>query len=59
MCELVLPGVGGELVLPDQKGVVKVIPDGRTFQLLIAFQPKIVGGEGGVVNKISERSIFH
>ena len=58
-----MPGVGGELVLPDQKGVVKVIPDGRTFQLLIAFQPKIVGGEGGgeggVVNKISERSIFH
>jgi hypothetical protein len=41
----------GELVLPDQKGVSEVVPDGQTFdqsQMNISF-PKIAG----------ERSIFH
>jgi hypothetical protein len=44
-------GGGGELVLPDQKGVSEVVPEGRTFdQSLIKISfPKIIG----------ERSIFH
>jgi hypothetical protein len=44
-------GGGGEFVLPDQKGVSEVVPEGRTFdQSLIKISfPKIVG----------ERSIFH
>jgi hypothetical protein len=42
---------GGELVLPDQKGISEVVLEGRTFdQSLINISfPKIVG----------ERSIFH
>jgi hypothetical protein len=33
-----------ELVLPDQKGVAEVVPDGRRFQSLINISfPKIVG----------------
>ena len=40
---------GGEHVLPDQKGVAKVVPDAQTFQSLINISfPKIVG----VIGKI-------
>jgi hypothetical protein len=44
-------GWGGELVLPNQKGISEVVPEGRTFdQSLINISfPKIVG----------EQSIFH
>ena len=44
-------GGGGELVLPDRKGVSEVVPEGRTFdQSLINISfPRNVG----------ERSIFH
>jgi hypothetical protein len=43
--------IGGELVLPDRKGVSEVVPEGRTVDhsLINIFSPKIVG----------ERSIFH
>jgi hypothetical protein len=37
-------GEGGELVLPNQKGISKVVPGGRTFQSLINISfPNIVG----------------
>ena len=56
------PGEGGggcELVLPDQKGVVKVVPR-RTFQSLINISfPKIVGEPGAGEKKFSDMPFFH
>ena len=50
---------GGELVLPDQKGVAKVVPR-RTFQSLINVSfPKIVGEPGAGEKTFSDMPFFH
>ena len=43
-------GGGDVLVLPDQKGVADVVPDGRT--LLINFPQNCSRGEGGGVGGV-------
>ena len=47
----IMAGGGGDvLVLPDQKGVADVVPDGRT--LLINFPQNCWRGEGGGVGGV-------
>ena len=52
-------GGGGELVLPELKGVVIVVPDGRLFQSLINIIPKFLASGEGKENDLRKSNFYY